>query len=98
MRLVINPFIFSPVAPTRSWVSKGIYGEQLWLLERDRVPEGYRNVLRWLIVLGLFGLTLLAWGLWRLHVWPTICGAMLVVLAQLWRIDRMGLLYDELEK
>jgi hypothetical protein len=27
-------------------------------------------------------------------VWPTVFGATLIVLAQLWRIDRLGLLYE----
>ena len=94
--LVINPFVFSPADPSRGWASKGIYGEQLWLAERERVPASHRRVLRSLIGVGLVGMVLLVWGLWRLHAWPTLYGATLIVLAQLWRIDRMGVLHDEL--
>lgn len=94
--LAINPFVFPPADPSRGWASKGIYGEQLWLAERERVPASHRRVLRSLIGVGLVGMLLLVWGLWRLHAWPTLYGATLIVLAQLWRIDRMGLLYDEL--
>lgn len=94
--LVINPFVFSPVTIPRNWASKGIYGEKLWLHDRSRVPGDMRVVLRRLIFAGLAGFALVAWGLVRLEIWPTLFGATLVVLAQLWRIDRMGLLYEEM--
>jgi hypothetical protein len=93
--LAVNPLIFPPVAASRGWAAKGIYGEKLWLLDRSHVPPGHRTVLRRLILLGIAGFVLLAWGLIRLEVWPTVFGAILVIVAQLWRIDRMGLLYDE---
>lgn len=41
---------------------------------------------------------MIAYGLIVLHPWPTIFGATLVVLAQLWRIDRFGLRYEELRR
>ena len=37
-----------------------------------------------------------AYGLRALEVWPTVFGATMIVLGQLWRIDRFGLLFDEL--
>jgi hypothetical protein len=81
-----------------SWAAKGIYGERLWLTQRRRVPEDTRAVLRLLIVVGGTGFALLAFGLVRLEVWPTVFGATLVVLGQLWRIDRMGVLYDDVTR
>jgi hypothetical protein len=93
--LWLNPRIFPAVTTPRSWAAKGIYGEKLWLLEPSSVPPTYRAVLRWLIVPGLSGAVLLAWGLVQLLVWPTIFGATLVILAQLWRIDRLGLLFEQ---
>jgi hypothetical protein len=81
--LAINPFVFPAVGPSRSWVSKGIFGEQFWLTERERVPASPRHVLRSLVAVGLIGMMVLAWGLWRLHGWPTLYGTTLIVLAQL---------------
>ena len=52
-------------------------------------------MLRWLTVVAAAGFALLVWGLVELLVWPTVFGASLVVLAQLWRIDRLGRLYDD---
>jgi hypothetical protein len=96
--LWLNPHVFSPVGVPRSWAARGIYGEKLWLIHRSRVPADYRAVLRWLVAVGMVGFVLLIWGLVQLLVWPTAFGATLVVLAQLWRIDRLGLLYDEHER
>jgi len=95
--LVINPVIFRPVHQPTAWVSKAVYGERLWLTGRDRVPAAYRAVIRWMIAAALAGFCFIAWGLWRLEVWPTIYGATLVIFAQLWRIDRMSLLYEEVQ-
>ena len=92
--LWLNPHVFPAVTTPRSWAAKGIYGEKLWLLEPARVPPGYRTVLRWLIAPGACGFVVLVWGLVRLQIWPTMFGATLIVLAQLWRIDRMGLLWE----
>jgi len=93
--LWLNPHVFPAVTTPRSWAARGIYGERLWLLEPSTVPAEYQAVLRWLMVPGLCGIVLLAWGLVQLLVWPTVFGATLIVLGQLWRIDRLALLYEQ---
>jgi hypothetical protein len=50
---------------------------------------------RWLTVVGAAGFALLIRGLVQLLVWPTVFGATLIVLARLWRIDRLGRLYED---
>jgi hypothetical protein len=96
--LVVNPFVFSAIVEPTNWASKGIFGEKLWLQDRTRVPTGLRTILRRLILMGVAGFALLTWGLLELSVWPTVFGTTLITLAQLWRIDRMGLLYDEISR
>ena len=44
------------------------------------------------------GFILMGWDLVRLRIWPTVFGATLVTVAQLRGIDRMGLLYEEMER
>jgi hypothetical protein len=92
--LWLNPRVFAPVETPTSWASKGIYGEKLWLKERDRVPPDHLRVLRLLVPVGAAGFILLIYGLVRLEVWPTVFGASLIVLAQLWRIDRLVVFYE----
>ena len=92
--LWLNPRVFAPVETPTSWAARGIYGERLWLKERQRLPGDDRTVLRLLIGVGSAGFALLAFGLVRLEVWPTVFGATLIVLGQLWRIDRFVVLYE----
>jgi hypothetical protein len=94
MWLVLNVFVFSPVDTPRSWASKGIYGERLWLAKRADIPAHYATIQRRLIVLGIAGMAMLAWGLIRLHLWLVVVGTVVLVLAQLWRIDRFSTLYE----
>ena len=96
--LFLNVFVFSPVTTPRNWASKGIYGEQLWLSKRSELPGHYAVVQRWLIILGMAGMVLLAWGLFRLHIWLSLLGMVVLILAQLWRIDRFSTLYERYEE
>lgn len=96
--LWLNPHVFPAVAAPTGWAAKGIYGERLWLKERARVPAAYRPVLRLFVFVAGAGFAILAYGLIRLEIWPTVFGASLIVLGQLWRIDRLGLLYEELTR
>ncbi|HEY1177577.1 MAG TPA: DUF6653 family protein [Phytomonospora sp.] len=93
--LWLNPRAFAPVDEPKSWTAKGIYGERLWLTDRSLVTADHRAVLRLLVPLGIAGFAMIAWGLVALQVWPTVFGATLVVVGQLWRIDRFGILYTE---
>lgn len=91
--LFVNPSAFPPVEP-RTWAARGIYGERVWVHDKSAVPPGHKQVLRILVVLGSAGFALIAWGLVRLDPWPTIFGATLLIVAQLWRIDRFGWLWE----
>jgi hypothetical protein len=90
-----NPRAFSPIDKPIAWSSKGICGERLWLQDRSRMPADFALVQRFWIVGALVGVSLLAWGLIVLEVWPTVFGAALLVYGQLWRIDRLVIFYDQ---
>ena len=92
--LWLNPHDFPPVDTPTTWAAKGIYGEKLWLEERDRVPPDDAKALRLIAPIGAAGLVLLGYGLVTREVWPTVFGATLVVLGQLWRIDRLVVFYE----
>ncbi|MEV4315890.1 DUF6653 family protein [Actinocrispum sp. NPDC049592] len=91
--LWINPRAFRPVTEPKRWAERGIYGERLWVRSRDLPPE-HRNVIRFLFGVVLIGAALMVWGLVVLAVWPTVFGTTLIVITQLWRIDRYAQLYD----
>ncbi|WP_327084926.1 hypothetical protein OIE66_21410 [Nonomuraea sp. NBC_01738] len=92
--LAVNPHAFPPVDEPTAWSSKGIYGERLWMRDRSIVAGDHRKVQRGLIAVGVCGFALLIWGLVVLEPWPAVSGATLVILGQLWRIDRLGQLYS----
>ena len=94
--LWLNPHVFPPVDTPTRWASKGIFGEKIWAAERDRVPHHHRVAFRWIAVPGVAGIGLLAWGLVALEPWPAVTGGAFMVLAQLWRIDRLVSLYEDL--
>jgi hypothetical protein len=91
--LVINPSAFAPIDKPTRWVERGIYGEHIWVRDKN-IPEEHRRILILLLGLAAIGAALLALGLVTLSVWPTVFGATLVVVTQLWRIDRFATLYD----
>lgn len=92
--LFLNPHVFAPATEPSSWTAKGIFGEKLWLQDRTRLPGHDRVLLRWLVIPVLCGAVLLLIGLVQLRIWPTLSGAALIVIAQLWRIDRLGRFYE----
>lgn len=93
--LWLNPRAFAPIDTPKAWSSKGIFGEHLWVQDRSAMPVGFGVVQRFWAVGALTGAALLVWGLTMLAVWPTVFGATLIVYGQLWRIDRLGIFYDQ---
>lgn len=92
--LIVNPSAFPPVDRPTNWASRGIYGERMWFDDRSVLSTEHRQIQKLLVAIGLAGFALLIWGLVALEVWPTIFGASLIVISQLWRIDRYARLYD----
>jgi hypothetical protein len=88
----LNVRVFGPVGPT-SWAARGIYGEQLHVA--GDLPAEHLVIMRLLVAAGLGGFGLITWGLVALDLWPLVSGTVLLLMAQLWRIDRYGLLYQQ---
>jgi hypothetical protein len=68
----------------------------VWARRPADVPAAHRVAFRLIATPGVIGIGLTACGLIALEVWPTVLGVALVVLAQLWRIDRLVWMYDDL--
>ncbi|MGI3168297.1 DUF6653 family protein [Pseudooceanicola sp. C21-150M6] len=72
--LWINPRLFPPPRDRSSWMTRGVYGERIWIARSDRpIPRWY--VIRGQALLGLAGVTFLAflYGLVQLDpVWTVV--------------------------
>lgn len=93
MWLFLNTRVFAAVAD-EGWAARGIFGERLWLEHPESMPATHRLVLRLLMVAGLLGGVVMIYGVVVLSVWPAASGMAILIMGQVWRIDRMGLLYD----
>ncbi|TNB48482.1 hypothetical protein FF124_09170 [Martelella lutilitoris] len=95
----LNPRLFSPPARKDNWMTRGIFGERVWLNRKSvPIPAGHEragNVLNALsAVSGLVFITGLIW----LDAWATLSGMALTMLLKLWFLDRMAWLYSDIEK
>ena len=94
--LLLNPRLFPPARDDRSWMSRGVFGERLWVRRSEHpVPERHRRVPVVLNALSALSALLLAYGLVVLEPWPTLAGAVLSVTFKMWFVDRMALLYED---
>ena len=94
----VNPRVFAIPSSTKSWASKAVLGERVWLKrKRIPIPEHHRPIINIINTISGLGTLLCIWGLIRLSVWGTIFGMVIVVLGKSWFLDRMVWLYDEMK-
>ncbi|MEM9010797.1 MAG: DUF6653 family protein [Pseudomonadota bacterium] len=93
----LNPRAFPPPASTRSWASRAVMGERVWLARGEvAIPRHHAVWAGLLSVLPVLGLPPLVWGRWQLEIWPTLLGAVLLIGPKLWFLDRMVWLFDDM--
>jgi len=91
-----NPRAFRKSDTLDNWMSKGVFGERVWIARKDNpVPEHHRRMPHILAVVSGLGLLPLALGLWVLDPWPVITGLILVMGGKLWFLDRMVWLFED---
>jgi len=92
-----NPRAFPAPKSTRSWASRAVMGERVWLARKDTpIPEHHSTAA---IILSSFagtGMPFVAYGLWKLEFWPTFIGVVLIVTFKMWFLDRMVWLYNDM--
>ena len=70
----------------------------MWINRKQiPVPEYHRLVPNLLNGISGLGLLFLIWGLWRLNIWPTALGAVLIYSSKVWFLDRMVWLYEDMK-
>jgi hypothetical protein len=98
--MMVNPLLFPAPRSTRSWASKGVFGERIWA-ERTTLtlPRQFRSTrVAWVTALWqVLGLAVLVYGLVRLDLVATLAGMALTQCAKAWYIDRAVLLYEDVK-
>lgn len=95
--LWINPRLFSAPDDTNNWMTKGVFGERVWLNRKER-PIPSHHVKAGFILNALSGLAAIPYiyGLIWLDAWATVLGTLLIMLTKLWFLDRMVWLYEDM--
>lgn len=95
----VNPRAFRKPDSTKNWVSKAVFGERIWK-DRDRItiPEHHHRFPTLLTGIALLGILFIIWGVYHLHIWPTILGLGTTYIGKLWYLDRMVWLYNDMKE
>ena len=94
----INPRVFAIPSSTKTWASKAVLGERVWLNRKKiPIPKHHQPIINILNTISAIGSLLCIWGLIKQSGWGTIFGMVMVVLGKSWFLDRMVWLYDEMK-
>ncbi len=85
----VNPRLFAEPAHFRSWMSRGVLGERVFLEHRHEIAEHHLTASRWLTLASVPGAVLMIWGLIVLWWEAAVFGALLSALPKIWFVDRM---------
>lgn len=94
--LYINPWLFPPPHTTRSWASKAVLGERVWLAEGRLLPADMHPwMIPALMIVSVINLAALIWGIVRSDPVLTGVTTINVLVAKSWFNDRMVWLFTE---
>jgi hypothetical protein len=94
---VINPVLFPPPRTTRSWASRAVLGERVWLNRKSiPIPPHHARAANILVAVSLCGTVILIIALVRLDPAWALLGASIAILGKLWFVDRMVWLYQDM--
>jgi len=93
----LNPRAFAPPVSTRSWASRAVMGERVWLAHpTPPVPAHHLRAARILSAVTGLGLPPLICGLAAYDPWAVLAGLLLTVIGKLWFLDRMVWLFEDM--
>lgn len=96
--MFVNPLFFPPPRSMNNWASKSVLGERIWVgRDRSELPEQFRSRIPALIgAYQVVGMVPLAYGLVVLDLTAVVLGILLVQGGKLWYLDRMVLLFEDM--
>ncbi len=91
-----NPLFFPAPRSLDHWASRSVLGETVWARRSEHpVPERHRVAPIVLSILSAAGVPFIVWGLVVFDPWITAFGLAVQMAGKFWFLDRMALLYDD---
>ena len=95
---VDDPRRFPPPISTDNWASKVVLGEWVWMRRNSiAIPVHHRLLPNLLSIAAGLGMAVFLIGVSTLHLWLSLLGGAIAILAKLWFADRMVWLYQEMK-
>lgn len=97
----LNPRVFPKPASTKTWASKVVFGEKVYLDHKQYqvdIPPHHHRAARATTYISLLGAILVVVGAVLPHAWLTVVGAVIAFLGKLWFVDRMVWLFDDIAR
>ncbi|MGE4610054.1 MAG: DUF6653 family protein [Paracoccaceae bacterium] len=92
-----NPRAFSAPKSTKSWSSRAVMGERVWLARKvTPIPSHHAKAAIVFSSLASVGMPFMVYGLWVLDFWPSFIGVVLILVFKMWFLDRMVWLYNDM--
>jgi hypothetical protein len=91
----LNPRVFPPPRDTDNWMSKGVFGERIWLNRREvPIPRRFERTADLLTSGAAVGVAIAAYGFTVADFWASLFGCTLAVVFKMWFVDRMVWLFE----
>lgn len=95
----VNPRAFPPPASTKSWASRAVLGERIYLMrDRHPIPDHHRMAAQTLAIAAGLGSLIMFAGLVLGNAALFAGGAVAAFSAKMWFIDRMAWLFDDMSR
>lgn len=95
----VNPRAFPPPASTKSWASRAVLGERIYLSRAEvNVPRHHAVAANVLASAGAAGTLVMLAGLFMPNPALYLAGAVAAFLIKMWFIDRMVWLFDDMSR
>ncbi|WIV50106.1 hypothetical protein QQG91_10535 [Marivivens sp. LCG002] len=91
----VNPRLFPVPETFDSWSARGVLGERVLLRNESSIAAHHKAPLKALTVASSLGVIPLAYGLWKYDIGATLLGAMMIVGAKMWFVDRMAWIWND---
>jgi hypothetical protein len=94
----LNARIFPEPTSTNNWVSKGVFGERVWINRNEiPIPPHHYFFPHIITTFSTINLIFAGWGLATLNLYFIVLGTLIIYVGKLWFFDRMVWLYEDMK-